>query len=151
MNRQDFILRIRGAEEECKVALLSVARLSVQTRRDPGPLAKANLSHRNVRDCLDNLEATFIVRIFAEFESALRHYWKHTSRKRALPRTHIHDLIDKTASHCHIDTGVLARTHDVRECRNRLVHEQPAGPALTLGECRSFLGRFLGYTPFDWA
>ena len=142
MNRQIFFKSIKGAQEEWRVAALAVGRLYNQAKTDPSVLRRKHeiLSITHIKNCLDHLEATYIVRLFAEFEAALRTYWRSAGKQR---RTHTRHLIDKTASRHYIPADLLDRVHQVRECRNRLVHEQTTGPELTLDECGSHLCRFL--------
>ena len=146
MNQQALFSKIRGAQEEWAVAALAVGRLHDQARTDPSVLKLKHeiLSIAGIKNCLDHLEATYIVRLFAEFEAALRTYWRSAGKQR---RAHTRHLIDKTASRHYIPADWLDRVHQVRECRNRLVHEQTTGPELTLSQCRSHLCRFLSALP----
>jgi hypothetical protein len=147
MKREALFNRIRDAEGEFRVATIAVAALKDQLYRNPSALQQAGLSPSNIADCFGNLEATYIVRIFAEFEAALRTYWRQVRGPSYRPRIHVRDLIDKVAGRHNASITWLDHAHKVRECRNKLVHEQPVGPVLTLAECRSHLCRFLSLLP----
>jgi hypothetical protein len=147
MNRQALFNRIRGAEDEFRVATIAVAALKKQLSRNPSALQQDGLSLSNVVDCHDNLETTYVVRLFVEFEAALRAYWKQVRGRHYRSRIHVRDLIGKVASFHHAPTDWLDHAQEVRERRNMLVHEQPVGPMLTLAECRSHLCRFLSLLP----
>jgi len=147
MNRQAVFNRVRGAEDEFRVARIAVAALKHQLSRNPSALRQDGLSPASVADCLGNLEATYIVRLFAEFEAGLRTYWSQVRGRSYRPRIHVRDLIDKVAGRHNAPSTWLDYAHQVRECRNKIVHEQPVGPTLTLTACRSYLCTFLSLLP----
>jgi len=121
-----------------------------QIRADPTPLRRHRLTGADVANCQRNLESTYIVRLFAELEAALRTFWKHVKKPSDWPRIHVRALIANVAARQLVSPETLARANEVRQCRNRLVHERPTGPVLTLAECRSHLCRFLSFLPHLW-
>jgi hypothetical protein len=150
VNRFELINRLRDVESEYRVALHSVARMRAQAALSAGAPALAGLSSRHVRLCLEHMESTYIVRLFAEFEAALRVYWRPPGKRpRSSPKP-VRALMDRTASQRHIHGDCLRRAHQVRECRNTLVHETPSGAKITLEACRSHLCTFLSYLPVNW-
>jgi hypothetical protein len=147
MKRETLFNWIKDAEAEFKAARIAVAALGVQLSSNPSALRQDGLSSSNIADCSANLEATYIVRIFAEFEAALRTYWRQVRGPSYRPRIYVSVLINGVAGRLNASTTWLNNVHKVRECRNKLVHEQPVGPTLTLAECRSNLCTFLSLLP----
>lgn len=101
----------------------------------------------DVRRAVSNLEATYIVRLFTTFESMLRNF---------LPRPHpnqpdrrsAYDLINRTASRLRIPAAVRDEVQQVREYRNRAVHEGgTAVTAILLADALAALNRFLSWLP----
>src|SRR5437879_1626293 len=89
--------RIKRVERDFLVMRLAADRLLVDAKRDPTVLRQParphdQLSPRDVGHASDGLEGTYVIRLFAEFETALRLYWP-TSRSTAPPRQ-THDLIE---------------------------------------------------------
>jgi hypothetical protein len=150
MKRETLFNWIKDAEAEFKAAGIAVAALKNQLSRDPSALRQNGLSPASVANCLDNLEATYIVRLFAEFEAGLRTYWRQVRGPSYRPRIYVSVLINNVAGRLNASTTWLNNVHKVRECRNKLVHEQPVGPTLTLAECRSNLCTFLSLLPVSF-
>jgi len=148
VNRRKLFDWIQGVDGEYRVARLAVGRLREQAAEDPGALADQAVAFADIRACREHLEGTYTVRLFAEFESGLRDFWRDGRGRRSRPQTRA--LIDSLAAYQQVDRASLRRVHQVREYRNRIVHEQATGPTLSFGECRSYLGRFLSYLPRAW-
>lgn len=146
MNRQVYD-RIREAEGEYHAASLAVARLLIEAGKGQADMREKGLSHADIRRCQCNLEATYIVRVFAQFEATLRTFWRPPGKHAALPRTYIKHLMDKTATRTRMPHEVLQQAQQVRDCRNGLVHEEATGSQMTLAQCRSHLCRFLSHLP----
>jgi len=94
-----------------------------------------------------NLEATYIVRLFTTFESMLRDF---------LPRPHpnqpdrrsAYDLINRAASRLQIPAVTKDEAQQVREYRNRAVHQGgTAVTALLFSDALAALNRFLSWLP----
>jgi hypothetical protein len=94
-----------------------------------------------------NLEATYLIRLFAAFEAGVRSYWATVGKTVPLTR----DLIDAVAARRGIPDGPRAEVHEVREYRNGLIHERdnPSQPT-PLPEARGRLRRFFSYLPERW-
>jgi hypothetical protein len=69
--RFDWHERVRAVENEYKSVRIAVDRLKDAVALDPTVL-KANPTPANLSVADRNLEGTYLVRLFAEFESALR-------------------------------------------------------------------------------
>lgn len=119
--------RIKAVEREFHAARFAIDRLVADIRRD-ATLLRKEVTPRDIDAASNKLEATYIIRLFAEFETALRLYWP-TIRKRPTPgRTR--DLLDSIAAARRINHADLHRTHEVREFRNALVHQRDEPPTL---------------------
>jgi hypothetical protein len=116
------------------------ARLAEQARVGRGELLR----------CRANLETTFLLRLFAEFEAILRDYWRQGLHRRKQPDVSVligrvaayRRVPDKHPDHLGVD--------EVREYRNDLVHEQIRVARLTFEQCLSRIGRFLRWLPAEW-
>jgi hypothetical protein len=133
--------RIKAVEREHSAARLAVEHLSMQARTDPS-LLQSDLRYRDLKQTSDLLEGTYIVRLFAEFETALRQFWR--AIKTSNPPNKMHDLMQSLASKCKIGFDQLRLAHDVREYRNVLVHEREKDmEPIPIGTARSRLCTFL--------
>ncbi len=148
MKRDDFFKWIASVESEYHAARLAVTKLREEARSDSKNLTSAGLLLADVKKCLSNLEATYIVRLFAEFESALRIYWKVARKRKSSPQ--ISSLIASVAALRVIPDVTANCAHAVREFRNSLVHENIQRATLTFGDCRSHLAKFLSFLPPEW-
>jgi hypothetical protein len=160
-DRFAWLDRIKAVDREHSAARLAIVRLldqagidstilSVPARSRSGPpsLGKA-IQLRDLKLASDRLEGTYVIRLFAEFESGLRHYWL-TARKTDPPgRTR--DLLDSMAARCGISTVRLREAHSVREYRNGLVHlrSEPAAE-IAIGIARNRLCAFFSFLPENW-
>lgn len=70
-------------------------------------LAAFQLAERNV-------EATYVVRLFAEFEAILRAQYPHSRRGRRVPRRSF-DLINSLGSRYGIPAQIMVEVHRVRD------------------------------------
>jgi hypothetical protein len=147
--KQRRLDRIRAIAREFEVALAVAKELDERFRVDPSVLSGERLTFKDYRNFRDNLEPTYIIRMFAEFESGLREAWELAFRRSTNPKTV--DLIDSIAAHRLIPQDWRDHAHEVREYRNAIVHEggDPAS-VLTVQEVRGHLGRFFSHLPHDW-
>ncbi|MDB5304080.1 MAG: hypothetical protein JWM97_1629 [Phycisphaerales bacterium] len=140
--------RLQMVLREYQTALIAVGILDTQLRRNPSALADYELRPKDFLNFQSNLEATYLLRLFAEFESALRSIWAGIG-KTTQPKTS--DLLDGLAARRTVPTSVLHEAHDVRVYRNSLVHEDATDAApVAFGNSIRTLLRFLGYMPPDW-
>ena len=96
-----------------------------------------------------DLEATYIIRLFAEFETALREAWGRAYRKTSHPRTI--ELLEAFAARCSVPPKLYASVDDVRRYRNALVHEEDlAATAIPIADAGKTLRRFLSWLPTNW-
>lgn len=106
------------------------------------------VGHRELRRCEENLEITYVMRLFSEFEGLLQAFWRQGVGRRTRPRAR--QLIDLVAAVRGISAGHTTGAHEVREYRNDVVHQQLRDARLTSRECASRLGRYLSWLPESW-
>lgn len=153
MNRPAHLDRLAAIEVEYRFAALSVNDLRARVRADPTRLRRERLTLTDVDACSGNLEATYVIRLFAEFEVPLRLYWRDVRRRRRTWQTiGAQDLIERAATYLRVPDQVRREAQEVREFRNSLVHRAAAHPAspLPLRHCYSCLRHFLSRLPVWW-
>ena len=125
-------------------------RASVQTHQVPAPL---ETSLRDYEAASRQLQPTYLVRLWAEFETALRSYRRYIVSN---PNDNIRafDLIEWAQG---IDKGrkvadeMRELVHEVREYRNSLVHERDdMAPAVGIDAARRRLSTYLAKLPDEW-
>ena len=104
-------------------------------------------------DFRKNLEATYIIRMYAEFEAGLRDYWKTHRKRRSHPQMlHlIRDLIPNQS----FSQDIIDRADDVRKYRNHLVHDMeealPEGVmTFSVAEAKRCLCAYFGRLDARW-
>lgn len=138
--------QVKGVEREYRAVRLATDQLLEIASLDPTQLVQ-NIDVRDVRNASERLESTYLIRLFAEFETALRTYWE-LSRDTHPPAR---DLIESIGRGRNVPSDWLAATHAVREYRNSLVHEgNEEVIKLTLANTRQHLCRFLSRLPENW-
>jgi hypothetical protein len=115
-------------------------------QRDPQVL-EGDLRYRDIVHASEWLDGTYIIRLFAEFETGLRLYWD--SVRDTNPRTR--DLLDGIAALCGIPDDQWDNAHLVRDYRNSLVHEREEEvEPLPLAVARGYLCHFFSFLPWKW-
>ncbi len=147
-DRLEWVRRIRAIEREHSAARFAIDRLLTAAKEGLLPLG-TEFSLRDLRHASDRLDGTYIVRLFAEFETALRLFW--AAAKATEPPSRTRDLLEGVAAMRHVPFGRLADAHTVREYRNSLVHEreQPT-TAIPIAKARNYLNCFLSFLPLTW-
>ncbi len=147
--KQKRMERIRAVEREYLVALVAAWGLDERFRADPSALVVERLEFADYRNLRDHIEATYLVRLFAEFEAGLREAWELAFRRTTAPG--VRDLIDSLYAQCSVSQDWRDCVHNIRIYRNVLVHEgsgdvPPIGPR----EACSWLCRFFSRLPHGW-
>jgi hypothetical protein len=147
--KQRRLERMRAIEREWRVASIAAENLGEYLRANPSALAERELRITDYRNFRDNLESTYLIRVFAEFEAGLREAWALAFRQTTSPR--MRDLIDSFSARCIISQEWCDCAHEVRAYRNALIHEgdgevQPIG----IREACGWLCRFFSRVPHDW-
>jgi hypothetical protein len=146
--QQERLDRIKAAEREYQAAVLAAMTLRAALRKDPG-LLDPPLTPADVLGLVKNLEATFLMRLFAEFEAGLRDVWANWCKKVSLPKAE--DLLNSLAARRGVPDAARNNAHAVRKYRNALVHEgsETADP-IPMDRARKYLCTFFGRMPLDW-
>ena len=138
--------RIKAVEREYMAMRQAADRFQRAALDDPNIL-QGNLRPREIVMASRNLEGTYIVRLFAEFETGARQYWD--ANWATDPKTV--DLLNGLAARCEIPEQHRQSAHRVREYRNGLVLEREDKPEIVpLAEARHFLCRFFSFLPRQW-
>jgi hypothetical protein len=146
--RDIWIRNIRAVEREYVAARFSFHRSIEQARQDPSILP-GGLRIREMDLAAARLEGTYIIRLFAEFETALRIFIRKARRRTPPSRTR--DLLESVAAIMRIPPDELRNAHAVREYRNVLIHEREAGAdPLTITAVRGRLCLYLSFLPRHW-
>jgi len=106
-----------------------------------------------LRDADINLEGTYLVRIFAAFQAALRSYdrARHNDPTRNEHASVLIDMIGGRRGQG-ISVAVRAGANAVRRVRNYWAHENDAAPeSMTIAEARARLQKYLSWLPDEWA
>jgi len=134
-------------EREFRAAALAVGRLAKDMLPDPTILGMANVVPADVRACGAGLEDTYLVRMFAVFEEALREVRRVVYGRAGPVQTYV--LLNQCASRQKIKSDDLENAHRVREFRNTIVHGGDASP-VTVPQARKWLCTFFGSMPKQW-
>src|SRR6266545_3894109 len=110
--------RIKAVEREY-VAMRQAADRFLQAALDDPTILRGNLRHGEIVVASKNLEGTYVIRLFAEFETGAREYWG--ANWDTYPKTV--DLLDGLAARCGMPDPQRDNAHLVRDYRNALVHE----------------------------
>jgi hypothetical protein len=144
----EWFERLKAVEREYRVVRIALDRLAVDASRDSTILGR-ELRVREIGNASGCLENTYVMRLFAEFETGLRLFWAAT-RVTPVP-DRIADIIDGIAARQGIPDEPRVNTHCVRLYRNRLVHHrEEEGEVIAIDDARRYLCAFLGKMPSDW-
>lgn len=142
-----WLARIRDVEREHTAIRFAIEHL-LQSVQGGATALKENLKRLDLNRASTNLEFTYTIRLFAEFEAGLKRFLK--SKKLKVPRN-ARRLIDRVAARIGIAGDLLLNVHKVRDCRNRFAHdlEQEVEP-LTIRKATSFLCTFFDRLQTAW-
>jgi hypothetical protein len=145
--RFDWHERIKAVEREYLASRIAVDRLAAEAAHDPAVLGTATRP-RDLKSTDENLEGTYLVRMFAEFETGVRAYWR-TIRPRA--RVSVETLLARVGDRCGIPVDVIHDAHTVRMYRNKLLHDRDRDvEAVTVADARRRLATYLARLPIEW-
>jgi hypothetical protein len=138
--------RIKAIEHEYSVMRQAADRFRQAAMNDPTILFES-LRHNDIVVASRNLEGTYVIRLFAEFESGARQFWG--TKWKTEPKTL--DLLDGLAARCRIPDTERDNGHLVRDYRNSLVHErEDKTEPLGISTARAYLCRFFRFLPPEW-
>jgi hypothetical protein len=139
---------MRAIEREWRVASIAAENLGEYPRANPSVLAREQLGTTDYRNFRDNLEPTYLIRIFAEFEAGMREAWERAFHQATTPR--MRDLIDSKSARCIISQDRRDCIHVVRTYRNALIHEGGRFEPVGLRESCGWLCRSFSRLPHEW-
>lgn len=142
MNTYDVMLKLKKLECHCIAAMEASAHYLIECEANR-IVSLPGFRVSDVRDCHDDLEDTYLVRLFAEFEQTLRDFWKAKVRNK---KPSVYDLLRSLGGRLHIQNDVVARADAVRDYRNTIIHGGNADP-VTLKAARSRLCTYLSNLP----
>lgn len=146
--RFEWLDRVKAVEREYSATRFAADQLLDRVRQDSTSLV-GELRVHDVQNASDHLEGTYIIRLFAEFETSLR-VFRSASRTKD-PPSRTRDLLESVAARTSVPNDWLKDAHDVREYRNSLVHEREEETApIPIAEARRRLCRFLSFLPLHW-
>jgi hypothetical protein len=137
--QQHRIQRIADVVQEYLAAQTAADWLAARTAEDPSFGRKHGWEPKGGHAFLQNLESTYLVRMYAEFEAGLRDYWaSYLGRDTQPPMVQLlrHAIPTQAFSRDCIDNA-----DDVRKYRNHLVHdsEEEPPPKITLLDAKKYL------------
>ena len=142
----EWLTRIKAVEREHRAIRQATDRFKKAARHDPSAL-KGDLRYRDLDHASDNLDGTYIIRLFAEFETGLRQYWDRARGTHPPTR----DLLEGLVAMRGIPDEQREQAHAVREYRNSLVHErEEESVVMPVDAARGHLCRFLSFLPPQW-
>lgn len=146
-SRFEWLSRIKAVEREHTAVRKAAEHFREAAAKDPNILGD-DLRHRDIVAASNNLEGTYMIRLFAEFETGVRQYWNATwdTEPRAV------DLLNGLGARCGIPYEQVENVHGVREYRNALVHERDDDEIelVPIPEARSHLCKFFSFLPIQW-
>ena len=145
-HNHEWQTRIKAVEREYWAIRQATDRFKEYAHRDP-TILKGNVRYRDILHASERLPGTYVIRLFAEFETGLRSYWDQV--RGTNPRTH--DLLVRVAAMRVIPDEQRAKAQAIQNYRNSLVHEREEEvDAIPVSEARGHLCRFFGFLPPEW-
>jgi hypothetical protein len=138
--------RIKAVAREY-VAMRQAADRFWRTAFDDPTILQENLRHGEIVVASTNLEGTYVMRLFAEFETGARQYW--SANWDTYPKTV--DLLNGLAARCAVPDTQRDNAHLVRDYRNSLVHEREDETEIVpIAQARNYLCHFFSFLPPRW-
>lgn len=151
-HRYEWHEHIVDVVREFKLVRTALDRFQADIVATPKILLRDSGARRHLHRAHENLEGTYIVRLFAAFEAALRSYAR--SRHKIPQRTaDASTLIDQIGDRSGrgIETDIRQRVQEVRRVRNFWAHESDVDPGpMTIDEARARLQAYLCELPDEW-
>lgn len=142
----EWQVRIKAVEREYVVIRQAADHFRQAALVDP-TILQEDVQPREIILVSRNLEGTYVIRLFAEFETGARQYWR--ANWDTEPRTT--DLLNGLAARCDVPDPLRENVHLVRDYRNALVHEREEQPEpVPIAEARGYLCHFFSFLPPHW-
>ena len=143
-DRAEVMRRVKDVERE-HTALRFTTDHALRSLGEGAVDLEEGLRRSDVNRASERLEGTYIIRLFSEFEVALKTILRERKIKR-IP-SNAKPLIDRVASCVKFSGPILDNAHLVREYRNKLVHHLvygiPEDQRMTIRTATSCLCTFL--------
>ena len=151
-NLYEVFDRLKATHREFEVVADAVRRVrdAVQTHQ---AFSLPSTSLRDYEAAHHQLEPTYLVRLWGEFETALRSYRRHVvgNPDDNIRAFHLINWAQGIEAGRKVKVGTRALVHEVREYRNSLVHaREDMAPAIGLDEARRRLSTYLSKLPDQW-
>lgn len=141
----DAIKRVRRSYE---IAVRTVEVFVRIARQEPQHLRQNDLALADIDAMRKELHDVYFVRMFACFESALRHYWR-TKVRDTRPLAAV--LLSSLAAKRGVPQDTLDVIQEIRGFRNFLIHEESnAESRFTIEEASAHLNTYLARLPLEW-
>ncbi len=148
MRRFDCHDAIKQTKSSYQTALQTVSALIGIVEEQPQYLYDHNLDLKEMRLLAEQLHDVYFVRMFARFESSLRHYWR-TKVRDTKPSTQ--QLLSSLAGKIGVPQDTLDTVHEIRDFRNYLIHEEhQIKRRFTIDEASRHLNTYLARLPITW-
>ena len=148
MKTRDAIERLKACESMYEAGRAATTYFFNICESDPSHIpSAAGFRVQDILACRNDLEHTYLIRMFAFFEATLRTFWQQHSGKKSSQT--VYRLMNRIASQRYMPFSLLNNAHGVREFRNTLIHGGTS-KAVGLAEARSHLCRFLSNLPQEW-
>src|SRR5437899_2092528 len=145
MRRLDCHARIKQVKDDYHTIRQTLNVFSVVAQQQPQLLYDNDLTHAEVKTLADELHNVYFVRMFACFESSLRHYWR-TKVRSTKPKTE--QLLSSIAGRFGVPQDTLDVVHGIRKFRNFLIHEEDEeSERFTIGDASGSLNTYLARLP----
>lgn len=126
IKRQVRIQRLEAVTAEYRAARSASVLLSAELQSNPNFGDAHGWTQRAGRDFQDNLQARYIVRLYAEFEATLRDYWERCLKCGTDPP--MVQLVNVAIPDQHFPQDYIDGADEVRLYRNYLVHDSEDDP-----------------------
>lgn len=145
-HNHEWQARIKAVAQEYEAMRQAAEHFRYASLADP-TILEGNLRQRELVIASSNLEGTYIIRLFAEFETGARQYW--AANWDTEPKTV--DLLSGLAARRGIPDTQRDNAHLVREYRNALIHEREESPEIVpIAVARGYLCHFFSFLPPQW-
>lgn len=146
--RFEWLKRVKAVEREHSAVRWAIDFLLNAVRNDP-TVSDRVVRVRDVERSVEKLEGTYLIRLFAEFETSLRRFW--FASRGTDPPARTRDLLDGVGAKRKVPHDAIQNAHTVREFRNALVHERDDEiDPLPIAVARSHLCVYLNFLPLEW-
>jgi len=145
-HNHEWLARIKAVEREHSAMRLAADHLLEAAQADPS-LIRGDLRRRDIVHAAAGLDGTYVIRLFAEFETGLRQYCETTRASHPPMR----DLVNGVAAMCGVPDDRRDNVHLVRAYRNSLVHEREEEvEVVPINVARGYLCTFFSFLPPRW-